>query len=101
MKITKDNLVKLENEPIELFYQGIRSEQTKTSYTRKLYKVLCEYLEDVLNGSFEERAAQLIHFEKKDPRKFLEYHTCILYWNNRIIPKFYDFRLQNDLFLCK
>jgi len=67
MKITKKSLVKLEDEPIELFYQGIKSEDTKTSYTRKLRKILCEYLEEIFEGSFESRAAQFVYLTKKDP----------------------------------
>ena len=61
MKINRDELVELNNEPIDLFYQGFKSPNTKISYTRKLRKILCEYLEDVLNGTFENRASQLVH----------------------------------------
>ena len=67
MKITKKNMVKLEDEPIELFCQGIRSQETKVSYTRKLRKILCEYLEDLFDGGFESRAAQFVYLTKKDP----------------------------------
>ncbi|MEM4379765.1 MAG: hypothetical protein QXL01_03660 [Thermoplasmatales archaeon] len=71
MKITKDNLVKIEDEPIELFYQGIKSSASKISYTRKLRQVLCNYLEDVLEGSFEKRAAQLVYKAKENPHEVL------------------------------
>ncbi|MBA4717753.1 MAG: hypothetical protein HRO68_01025 [Nitrosopumilus sp.] len=60
MKIGKDELIELDNEPIDLFYQGFKSKATRDTYTRKLKKILCEYLEDILNGSFENRAKQLV-----------------------------------------
>lgn len=69
MKIKKDELVELNNKPIDLFYQGFKSSITKTSYTRKLRKILCEYLEDVLNGTFENRASQLVHKAEDEPKE--------------------------------
>ena len=67
MKITKKSLVKLEDKPIELFYQGIRSQETRVSYTRKLRKILCEYLEEIFEEGFESRAAQFVYLAKQDP----------------------------------
>jgi len=71
LKITRDNLVKIEDDPLESFYQGFKSPVTKTSYTRKLRKILCEYLEDILEGSFENRASQLVYKAKEDPQEIL------------------------------
>jgi hypothetical protein len=71
LKITRDNLMKIEDDPLESFYQGLKSPITKTSYTRKLKKILCEYLEDVLEGSFEKRAAQIVYKSKEDPQEAL------------------------------
>lgn len=68
MKISKDDLEKLEENPIELFYQGIKSPETKDKYTRTLRRILCDIFEDLLHGSLEDRAAQLVHGAKKDPR---------------------------------
>jgi integrase len=64
MKVTRDSLVKIADDPIELFYQGIKSSASRISYTRKLRQVLCDYLEDVLEGSLEKRAAQLVYKAK-------------------------------------
>ncbi|MCA2004057.1 MAG: site-specific integrase [Candidatus Nitrosotenuis sp.] len=64
MKITKDNLVKIEDNPLELFYQGIKSQASRKSYAGKLRQVLCEYLEEVLEGSFEKRSAQIVYKAK-------------------------------------
>lgn len=71
MKITRDNLVKIEDDPLELFYQGFKSQITRVSYTNKLRKILCDYLEDVLEGSFENRAAQLVYKAKENPQEAL------------------------------
>lgn len=71
MKITKDNLLKIQDEPIELFYQGMKAEDTKSSYTRRLRLVLCDYLESVLEGSFENRASQLVYKAKENPQEVL------------------------------
>ncbi len=69
MKIEKDELVELDNEPIDLFYHGFKSKTTKDTYTRKLRKILCEYLEDILYGTFEDRAKQLVQIADKDNKE--------------------------------
>ena len=53
--------------PLELFQRGIRAEKTRGMYYVSLRKVLCEFLEDVLEGTFEERAGQLIRHCRDDP----------------------------------
>ncbi|MDH3677970.1 MAG: integrase, partial [Nitrosopumilus sp.] len=68
MKITKEEFQRSEEEsPLDLYYQGIRSKETKEKYTRTLRYVLCNTLEDILEGSFEERAEQLVNFAREDP----------------------------------
>ncbi len=67
MKIRKEEIQKVANEPIGLFYQGIRADATKEKYTRTLRRILCDIFEDVLEGTFEERASQLVQKAKKDP----------------------------------
>ena len=54
MKISKSEIQKVTDEPIGLFYQGIRAEATKEKYTRTLQRILCDFFEDVLEGTFEE-----------------------------------------------
>ncbi|MDE0267350.1 MAG: integrase [Thaumarchaeota archaeon] len=57
-----------EADPITLFNQGIKAEETREKYTRMLRLVLCRMLEDILRGSFEERAGQLVRQGREDPR---------------------------------
>ncbi len=52
---------------MELFQQGIKAKVTKEKYTRVLRKILTDILENVLEGTFEERAAELVNRTKKDP----------------------------------
>jgi len=67
VKITEKDLVEVNQNPLELYYQGIKSEQTREKYTRTLRRILCETLDDILSGTFEERAVQLVKKAKVDP----------------------------------
>ena len=61
MRLTKDEIVRSgDAAPLELFRQGIRARYTEEKYTRTLRQILCQYFEDILEGEFEERAAQLV-----------------------------------------
>ena len=46
--------------PLEMFSQGIKAEETREKYTRTLRRVLCCVFEEILEGTFEERAEQLV-----------------------------------------
>jgi hypothetical protein len=50
-----------------LFRQGIRSKQTLEKYERTLKQLSTKVLEDILEGSFEERISQLVKHAKEDP----------------------------------
>jgi len=68
LKITREELDRTEDESVlDLFTQGIRAEATRKKYTRTLKKILCEVFEDVLEGDFETRAAQLVRMAKENP----------------------------------
>ena len=68
MKLTKEEFERSqEQSPIELFYQGLRAKETKEKYTRTLKQILCKMLEDILDGDFEQRTAQLVQYAKNDP----------------------------------
>ena len=69
MKIHREELEQQKEErPLELFYAGCRSKETKEKYTRTLKKILCDILEDVLEGDFEQRTTQLILHAKENPK---------------------------------
>lgn len=71
MKITREefeNGTKVTNaDPLGLFRQGIRAEATRYVYTRTLRRILCDVLEDVLEGAFEQRAAQFVRLGADEP----------------------------------
>lgn len=67
MKIEVDDLREIVEEPIKLFYQGIKASETKEKYTRTLRRVLCDILQDILEGSFEDRAAQFVSKGRTNP----------------------------------
>ena len=53
--------------PLEMFTQGIKAEETREKYTRTLRRVLCNVFEEILEGTFEERAAQLVRHGREHP----------------------------------
>jgi hypothetical protein len=67
MKIKIEDLNNITEEPIQLFYSGIKSPETLEKYTRILKRILCDTLEVVLHGSFEERATELVKKSKSNP----------------------------------
>jgi len=65
------SLAKLESttldDPLQVFYSGIKSIETKTAY-KKTFKEFLNSIED-FEGTFEEKARQFIDFARKDPEK--------------------------------
>ena len=69
MKLLRDDVKRAEDEsPLVLFKQGIRTDTTRYTYTSILRRVVCEFLEEVLEGTFEERVAQLVKYGREDPK---------------------------------
>ncbi|MBS1268834.1 MAG: hypothetical protein MAG458_01568 [Nitrosopumilus sp.] len=52
--------------------QGIKAEETREKYTRTLKRILCVILEDFLEGSFDQRANQLVKMAKDDPKWIID-----------------------------
>ncbi|MGY5150590.1 MAG: integrase [Candidatus Nitrosopumilus sp. bin_68KS] len=68
MKITKEEFQRIgEENPLELFHQGIKAKETREKYTRTLRHVLCKIFEDLFEGDFEERVNQFVKLAKEDP----------------------------------
>ncbi len=64
----KEDIVRSQDaSPLQLFEQGMRAEATRSWYTRKLRRVMCEILEEILEGDFERRAAQFVQRSRDDP----------------------------------
>jgi hypothetical protein len=67
LKLDRNDLQVFKENALELFNQGIKAKVTKDKYTRVLRKILTNTLENVLEGTFEERASELVNHTKKDP----------------------------------
>ena len=69
MKLAREDVVRVgDADPLDLFRQGIRAEETLDKYTRTLRQITCKVLEDVLEGTFEERVQQMVSIGKEDPK---------------------------------
>ena len=60
-----------DGDPLKLFHSSIRSPSTNIGYTRKLRLILCDVLEDVLEGTFEQRARQFVEIGRNEPKKMM------------------------------
>lgn len=73
MKLLPEDIARYERPPpLELFVHGVRTEKTRERYTRALRRVVCEFLDGVLYGGFEERVAQLVKHGMDDPERTCE-----------------------------
>ena len=85
MKLNPDDIEDIDNaHPIELFRRGIKADETLSGYTAILKNVLCTALEDVLHGTYEERAAEFVKIGKEDPimaRSIIR--QLMMMWNKR------------------
>lgn len=67
MKITKDELTLVNDDALSKFYSGIKSQATRKDYDKILKRVLCDILEDVLEGDYSQRANQICTRAKAEP----------------------------------
>ena len=72
MKVNPKDILPISDEdPLKLFHDSIRSPSTDIDYTRKLRQILCDVLEDVLEGTFEQRARQFVEIGRNEPKKMM------------------------------
>ena len=64
MQLSQSDIQITERTAIQLFYDGIKADATRNDYTNKLKKVLCEYLNQILQGDPEK-----VEYQKKYPDK--------------------------------
>ena len=68
LKLTREEFHRTSQEsPYQLFLEGIRAKETRAKYVRTLRRILCDILEEFLEGTLEERAAQLVKHAKNNP----------------------------------
>jgi len=68
MKLTREEFERTRTDSaFELFLDGIKAKQTKKKYVRTLKKILCDILEDFLEGTLEQRSNSLVKTTKENP----------------------------------
>ena len=86
MKITKDELTLVNDDALSKFYSGIKSQVTRKDYDKILKRVLCDILEDVLEGDYSQRARQIctrakysheFKVEDEEPNDFCDFCGCM------------------------
>ena len=69
MKLRLEEFKRTEEKPaMELFYDGIKADQTRDYYTRRLRYLLCGVFEEIFSGSLEERAKELVERSRSEPK---------------------------------
>ena len=72
VKLKKDSIRPVsEQDPLTLFHTAIRSTKTDKGYTNTLRLFLCDVMEEVLHGTFEERVKEFVEIGRSDQDKML------------------------------
>jgi len=69
IKISPDDIELESEDPLDLFYAGIKAKQTKDTLNRTLKKFLLEACEEILSGDYKERAKQFVELARTDQRR--------------------------------
>jgi hypothetical protein len=59
-KLSKDDIDIENQDSLDLFYAGIKANQTKTTMDRLLKKFLLEVCVDILHGNYRQRAEEFV-----------------------------------------
>jgi hypothetical protein len=60
-KLSKDDIDIESQDALELFYAGIKANQTRTTMDRLLRKFLLEVCVDILHGDYSQRAEEFVN----------------------------------------
>jgi len=66
-KLSKDDIDIENQDSLDLFYAGIKANQTKTTMDRLLRKFLLEVCVDILHGNYRQRAEEFVSLARADP----------------------------------
>ena len=69
IKISPDDIELESEDPLDLFYAGIKAKQTRDTLNRTLKKFLLEACEEILSGDYKERAKQFVELARTDQRR--------------------------------
>lgn len=65
-KLSKEDIDIESQDALDLFYAGIKAEQTRTTMYRLLKKFLLEACENILHGTYRQRAEEFVILAKQD-----------------------------------
>ena len=72
MKVKPEDILPIsEEDPLKLFHASNRAERTDKNYTGMVRQILCDVLENVLEGTFEERVKEFVEIGRNNPDKML------------------------------
>jgi len=66
-RLSKDDIDIENQDALDLFYAGIKANQTKTTMDRLLKKFLLEICVDILHGNYRQRAEEFVNLARVDP----------------------------------
>ena len=67
LKLSKLDIDIETQDSLDLFYAGIKAEQTKTTMDRLLRKFLLEACEDILHGTYRQRSEEFVNLAREKP----------------------------------
>ena len=72
VKLKKDSVRPIsEQDPLTLFHAAIKSPKTDKGYTQTLRMFMCDVMDEVLHGTFEERVKKFVEIGRNDPDEML------------------------------
>jgi integrase len=66
-RLSKDDVNIKTQDSLDLFYAGIKADQTRTTMDRLLKKFLLEACADILHGNYRKRADEFVNLAKTEP----------------------------------
>jgi hypothetical protein len=69
IRLTPQEIQAREENALDLFYSGIKSEETKRTMTGNLKRFLVDACADLLEGNLEQRAQQFVNIAREDQQK--------------------------------
>ncbi len=71
-RLSPDDIKTSEQDPLNLFYFGIKSKETQRTMGGSLRRFLVDVCADILDGSLRERAKQFVDIARKDQEKAVQ-----------------------------
>ncbi len=68
-RLSPDDIKTKNEDALELFYSGIKSNETKLGMDRSLRRFLVEICADILHGTYKERAKQFVDIAREDQQR--------------------------------